>query len=79
MKAVSIILSATLISSAVAFAPSKQCVPAVQSLKACFDPLDLSEPKIENTTFMKFAATTAASFALSPLAAIAGNFLSLDF
>jgi hypothetical protein len=51
----------------------------VQSLKASFDPLDLSEPKIENTTFMKFAATTAASFALSPLAAIAGKFLSLDF
>jgi hypothetical protein len=78
MKAVSIILSATLISSAVAFAPSKQCVPAVQSLKASFDPLDLSEPKIKNTTFMKFAATTAASFALSPLAAIAGKFLSLN-
>ena len=75
MKAVSTILSAALISSAVAFAPSKQSVPAVQSLKAAFDPLDLAEPKTtsENNTVMKVAATAAASFALTPLAAMAGE------
>jgi len=78
MKAVSTILSATLISSAVAFAPNKQSVPLVQSLslqatKGSYDPLNLADPvKNEERTIMKFAATAAASFALHPLAAMAG-------
>ena len=83
MKAVSTILTASLISSAAAFAPSshqsqsKIASASVTSLAASFDPLNLAErePEIvksDERHVMKFAATAAASFLLHPLAAIAG-------
>lgn len=72
MKFISSIVCASLATSAVAFAPSKQSVPTV-SLEASFDPLNLAEGKTQNNSVMKFASTAAASLALSPLAAIAGK------
>lgn len=72
MKFISSIVCASLATSAVAFAPSKQSVPTV-SLQASFDPLNLAEGKTQNNSVTKFASTAAASLALSPLAAIAGK------
>mmetsp|Transcript_18476 Transcript_18476/g.25609 ORF Transcript_18476/g.25609 Transcript_18476/m.25609 type:complete len:169 (+) Transcript_18476:43-549(+) len=80
MKAVSTILAASIISSATAFAPSSHNAAQVKvtSLEASFDPLNLSEPASEskngNPSMAKFAATAAATFALHPLAALAGKF-----
>lgn len=73
MKFISSIVCASLATSAVAFAPSKQSVPTV-SLEASFDPLNLSTGMpTQNKSVMKFASTAAASLAISPLAAMAGK------
>lgn len=79
MKIFRAILTATIIPSTLAFAPNKsnsRLTP--MALKASpnesFDPLHLTEPKTTHAgtkTLAAFAASTAASLALSPLAAIA--------
>ena len=73
MKFISSIVCASLATSTVAFAPSKQSVPTV-SLEASFDPLNLSTGMpTQNKSVMKIASTAAASLAISPLAAMAGK------
>jgi hypothetical protein len=80
MKVIQNILAATVVSSALAFAPNMSNAPLTPialkaSTKESFDPLHLTEPKChEGTkTLATFAATAAASFALSPMAALAGE------
>lgn len=77
MKTVAFLITA-LIANVAAFAPANQGaqhrVVSLQATKNSFDPLNLAaENELKMDSIPKIAAASAAAFALSPLAAVAGT------
>ena len=75
-------LITSLITNAAAFAPSQQILKtqqsSLQSSKKSFDPLNLADNNVEKMNvdvLPKLATVSAATFAMHPLAALAGEFV----
>lgn len=73
MKYIFAFAVATMLSTAMGFAPVHHQAPRMTSMQASFDPMNLSENKIADHVH-KFATAAAATLMMSPLAALAGEF-----
>jgi hypothetical protein len=73
MKYISAFAVATMLSTAMGFAPVHHQAPRMTSMQASFDPMNLSENKIADHV-PKFSSAAAATLMMSPLAALAGEF-----
>ena len=77
MKTFALLTTAIIANNAAAFAPSSNQLnraTILQSSKSSFDPLNLADENVVVNTLPKIAAVSAAAFATSPLAAMAGKF-----